>query len=73
MTGFAYTTYADTFWDSPNPDAITEGINVPAGSLVKVLGQQGVFALVTWTNPNGFTWHKAIPTTALDTIPEDTQ
>jgi hypothetical protein len=53
------TKYADTFYNSQNPDNITAGKTVQAGSSVQVLGSQtDIYVPVQYVAFDGSVWFK---------------
>lgn len=57
------TTYSDTFWNSADPDAITHGTTVYAGSTVEADfdSAEGVFIPCVYTDEAGVQWFKHLP------------
>lgn len=53
------TKYADTFYNSQNPDDITAGKTVQAGSAVEVIGEQvDIYIPVQYVAYDGTVWFK---------------
>lgn len=53
------TKYADTFYNSQNPDDITAGKTVQAGSHVQVIGTQvDIYIPVQYVDCDGSVWFK---------------